>query len=236
MNEYNLVDIILSHIRSNNKRLYTSLPAVVNNFYPDKNAIDATILVSDTIGENNLISSGRVVNVPVQFPSGGTFKQGWSLAKGDNVLLNFTMRSLDDYHTSKGKKPVVMENKRYHDVSDCFATVGAFPKETPVVSPNYAGKTFIEDSNTAIVFNDNGRGLEVISDEDVVIDTTGVTRVKGDLIVDGNITANGGDVRAVPVKNVKSGISLSATASAVPVPPAPILFTTDPLDPPVPPP
>jgi hypothetical protein len=201
MAEFNLVDIILSHIQSNNKRLYTSLPAVVDKFYPDTNSIDATILVSDTIGIDNIIASGKVVNVPVQFPSGGSFKQGWKLVKGDNVLLNFTMRSLDEYHNSKGKKPLKMSRKRYHNVSDCFATVGAFPKEAPVISSKYAGQTFLEDKGTAIVFNENGTGLEIISDKDVVINTTGDVRIKGNLIVEGDITATGGNIEATIVMN-----------------------------------
>lgn len=197
MSDYNIVDMIKSHIQTNNTRLYTQLPATVNVFYEDTNCVDVTLLISDTLRGNNVVQAAKLINVPVMFPSGGTFQQGFKLLEGDNVLINFCMRSLDKYHLTDGKKVTVMDNRRYHDVSDAFATLGAFTKKSPVVSEEFKGYSYLLDGSTSIVFNKDGEGLTVTSDQDITLNAEGSAKV----IINGNLEVNGtvdatGDVKA----------------------------------------
>jgi len=180
MSDYGLVDVIKSHIQTNNTRTYTQIPAVVDSFNEDTNCVDATLLVSDSARGKNVIQAGKVINVPVLFPSGGSFQQGYKLVKGDNVLLNFCMRSLDNYHLTDGKQVTTMENRRYHDISDCFAETGAFTKKNPIVSEEFKGHSYLLDGNTSIVFNKDGEGLTVSSDKDITVASTDKVNVTGD--------------------------------------------------------
>jgi len=235
--DYNTVDVIKSHITGNNARTYTQLPARVDKFYEDTNCIDATLLVSDSIRGKNVIQAGKIINVPVLFSTGGSFKQGFKLVSGDTVLLHFCMRSLDNFHNSDGKEVTVMENKRYHDISDCFATTGAFTKKNPIVSEEFKGHSYLLDGNTSIVFNKDGDGLTVTSDKDITVTSTGTGKVN---ITGDETVINEGTGYAVEFSNLKvivdalvvqlnshthtngAGVTTTAAASATP-----LIFTAD---------
>ena len=138
------------------------------------------------------------------------FQQGYKLAKGDNVLLNFCMRSLDNYHLSDGKQVTKMENRRYHDISDCFATTGAFPKSNPVVSEEFKGHSYLLDGNTSIVFNKDGEGLTVSSGKDITVESTGTVNVTGAETVINEGTGNAVEFSKLQVAYNKMIVDMNA--------------------------
>ena len=96
-----------------------------------------------------------IPNVPVVHPQ--TAKGGIILpvAPGDPVTLLFADRSLDDWKASTGLLPVFAQDKRKHDLSDCWAIPGGWPGALPF-APASAGNMAIQVLPGTKIYIGNG--------------------------------------------------------------------------------
>lgn len=99
----------------------------IKEFYPVLQTVDVQIaysqITSETLdGVRTLAEFPLLVNVPVYFQSGGGFTMTFPISEGDECLLLFNDRQIDNWVLSGSGKPPSIE--RAHDLSDAFALVG----------------------------------------------------------------------------------------------------------------
>lgn len=176
---FSRIDVIKQQINAKMEGVYTMLPAIVKSYDSTTQTVDVQFAVSQNYYLNEVATPAPIVRkVPVMFPFGDNFRMGWTLKAGDNVMLIFSMRSLEEYKGGDGNKPVVPFSKRRHSSSDIIAIAGMLP--TPTRDENYKDNTHIADSETYIVFNPNeedglliktDKKVKVESSDDVVVET-----------------------------------------------------------------
>lgn len=184
--KYSRVDVTRSLVSKIMEGVYTMLPAIVQSYNPDEQTATVQYAISQNLrGDSSATNSPIVNHVPVSFPYGNNFRMGWTLKKGDNVMLLFSMRGMEEYLSSDGSKPVVPFSKRRHSNIDAVAIAGIFPK--PTREERFKEHPHLSDSDTHIVFNrSDEEGLYIETDKDFK------AVIKGDAVLDvtGNVTVN----------------------------------------------
>lgn len=115
--------------------LWTAMPAIVQSFDSNKMTCTAQPAIKAKITtERAFVSAKRpgdafpwvtlplLVDVPVMFPGGGGYTLTFPIAQGDEALIVFASRCIDDWWAT-GKVGLQSE-LRMHDLSDGFALVG----------------------------------------------------------------------------------------------------------------
>ena len=125
----NLSSVINKGISEYLKDVHTSLPGIIEEFDPETQlakvqpAIKRKFITRD--GDREFITPVNLpllINVPVIFPSGGGFQLTFPVAKGDECLLSFCERSIDNWHNRGGVREPL--GKRFFSLSDATALVG----------------------------------------------------------------------------------------------------------------
>tara|TARA_R110000822_G_scaffold84867_3_gene199024 strand:- start:7371 stop:8087 length:717 start_codon:yes stop_codon:yes gene_type:complete len=193
-----LSSVIKLGIESALKELHTSMPGIVESFDPVTQlasiqpAIKRIFKTQDEDVEILTPTSLPIlINVPVIFPRGGGFSLTFPVAKGDECLLNFCERSIDNWHQT-GEVKVPGAN-RLHSLSDAVAFVGISSVINKV--PNYDNTNVQlkkDDDSASITLLTNGT-IKLKADTKVIADapdveTTGNLKVLGNLEVVGSST------------------------------------------------
>lgn len=119
-------------------------------------------------------------DVPIVFPGAGGFVLTFPIAVGDEVLVIFASRCIDDWWQSGGiGKPIEM---RMHDLSDGFAIPG--PKSQPNVIPNISSTSVQLRNKAGTTFID----IDASGNVNITAPTVNIT---GNLVVSGEVTGNG---------------------------------------------
>jgi hypothetical protein len=136
-----LASNIKQGIDSRLKDLHTSLPGIVESFDSATQlarvqpAIKRIFVTRDEdIEILTPLDLPILINVPVIFPRGGGFSLTFPVSKGDECLITFCERSIDDWHqTGKSRSPSA---RRFHSLSDATAFVGlsSIPNKIPSYS------------------------------------------------------------------------------------------------------
>lgn len=149
---------ISSAILGRQAQMWTALPAKVVSY----NSVNQTIQAKPTIVMqiNNPLTGGTslqpipVINdIPVVFPGGGGFTLTFPLLAGDECLLIFASRCIDNWWYQGGYQQ--QGDLRMHDLSDGFALVGPRSRPNAISSPSTsavqlrdpAGTTYVEVNN-----------------------------------------------------------------------------------------
>jgi hypothetical protein len=237
-----LASNIKQGVESRLKDLHTSMPGIIESFDADTQlasiqpAIRRIFITRD--GDTEILTPSDLpilINVPVIFPRGGGFSLTFPVKKGDECLLNFCERSIDNWHeTGKVKKPGA---RRFHSLSDATAFVGL--SSLPNKIPNYdATNTEIkkDDGTVSIKLKENS-DLDIIAEgnmnatitkdvniscTNIKVDATSTAEVNcpestfnGNLTVNGNISFTGeidGPTAKIPTvlsTSIASSVSLS---------------------------
>jgi hypothetical protein len=132
---------IRSLFRAQQADIFTALPATVVKF---NTAGELTVSAQPTIkyqqrkpdGTWNPITLPVCIHCPVIFPAGGGFLMSFPLVVGDEGLLVFASRCIDNWWQQGGVQQ--QAELRMHDISDGFFIPGCFSQpNTPVgVSTN----------------------------------------------------------------------------------------------------
>lgn len=134
--------------------IQTAMPGIIQSFNPAKRtvviqpAIQAQVMTP--AGVKTWISLPLLLDCPVFFPSGGGVTLTFPIKQGDECLVVFAQRCIDNWWAKGGINS--QAEFRMHDLSDgfCFAGVSSVPEVIPAISSNTAqlrndaGTTYIE--------------------------------------------------------------------------------------------
>lgn len=171
------------------KDLHTSLPGIIVSFDPATQlasvqpAIKRIFKTND--GEKELLTPTALpilINVPVQFPRGGGFSLTFPVTKGDECLLVFCERSIDNWHKFGGVKDPGA--KRFHDLSDATAFVGISSMVNKI--PDY------DDTNVQLKKDDGSVKFTLLANGTATLNANVSAAVTAPIItLNGNTTING---------------------------------------------
>ena len=175
---------------------WVALPAIIQSFDPIKctctaqptiqalvtrivqgRAPDGTFSFNQT--KQSYINMPLLVDVPVCFPNAGIFMLSFPVTNGDEALIIFSDRCIDNWWNSGGIQPQVTNQGvgelRFHDLSDGFAFIGPFSK--PNVPAN------ISTNTVQLRTKDGATYLE--------IDGSGNCNIKANVNITGNLVVSG---------------------------------------------
>jgi len=162
---------------------WVALPAIIQSFDSTKGtctaqpAIQALVRQSD--GTQKYVNMPLLVDVPVCFPNAGNFVITFPVKAGDEALIIFADRCIDNWWNSSGIQPQVTNQGvgelRFHDLSDGFAFIGPFSK------PNVPGN--ISANTVQLRTKDGATYLE--------IDLANNCNIHANVNITGNLTVSG---------------------------------------------
>lgn len=104
------------------KDLHTCLPGIIASFDPDTQTASVQPAIQRIFTEKGAVNLPLCVDVPVAFPGGGDFFLTFPVKAGDECILMFSERAIDNWHASGGTQTPA--EYRLHDLSDGIAIVG----------------------------------------------------------------------------------------------------------------
>jgi hypothetical protein len=174
-------------------------------------AIQQVVAISPT-GVQTIQSYPVLASVPVYFPSGGGFTLTFPVSPGDECLVIFNDRQIDNWLTSgAGNAPSV---PRLHDLSDGVALVGLRNNTRALggVSTNTAqlrsddGTTYVEVAGGGIV---NVVAPTQINLNSPIVNIAGVINVQNENSVTNSCTINGTIIATGDVQSDNGGHKLN---------------------------
>lgn len=157
--------VISQYIDNFEEQLYTSMPGVVENWYPDTCTIDVYPSMVKIQEDGTRIKEGLLENIPVQFPCVGDAAITFKLNKGDKVALHFSQDNHINFFTSP-EDIVEPKTKRKHNVNNAFATIGFRKFSDSPVKIEDALNIYYKDSRVTIN-GDSSLEIEVKNDSGV---------------------------------------------------------------------
>lgn len=195
--------------------MWTALPGIVNSYDPAtmkavvQPSVSATL--TDRFGVESQVQLPPLLDVLVVFPQGGGYALTFPIQPGDEVLLVFSARCIDNWWKQGGVQR--QAEPRMHDLSDGFAIPG--PWSAPRVLSGVSG-------STVQLRNEAGDAFVEIDGSDINVTTPSTVTIQcGEAVVnsdaDVTVTAGGNvDVTAGGDATVTAtGAALVAAASAV---------------------
>lgn len=157
-----LASVVKAGVENRLKELHTAMPGIVQSFdavlqlASVQPAIKRIFKTAD--GTTEILTPNDLpvlINVPVIFPRGGGFSLTFPVAKGNECLLVFCERSIDNWH----KFGTVREPgaRRFHHLSDATAFVGlsSIPNKVPNYDPTNM-ELKADDGSVSIKLKVNG--------------------------------------------------------------------------------
>lgn len=203
---------IKTGIENRLKDLHTHLPGIIESF--DASTQLATVqpavkrIFKTETGEVEILTAvdlPLLINVPVQFPRGGGFSLTFPVKQGDECLLAFCERSIDEWHEfGTVRKPGA---RRMHDLSDATAFVGL--SSIPNKVPNY------DDTNVQIKKDDDSVYVTLKANGDLDGHADGNVNITadGDIIAtaSGKIDATAASICDItaPTINLNGAVNIS---------------------------
>lgn len=192
----------------NQAGLWTAMPAIVESV--DLAAMTITAqpaiqgVIRDFDGSERFINLPLLLDVPICYPSAGGFSLTLPIAQGDEVLVVFSSRCIDSWW-QQGGIGMPME-ARMHDLSDGFAIPG------PKSQPNVIGG--ISADNAQLRSDDGSVYIEITPDGKINLVAPSGVKVTGDVVVTGEVTANG-----IPLSiHVHPGVAPGSGTTGAPIP------------------
>lgn len=180
--------------------LWTALPAIVKSFNASALTVEAQPAITgryiDPAGDVKIVNLPLLLDCPVVFPHGGGCSLTFPVKAGDECLIVFASRSIDNWWQNGGvQNPAEM---RMHDLSDGFAICGVWsqPKkiggwstgETQLRSDDGSAFVAVHPSSHQITAKTSGK---VIVQATQGVEVTGNVKITGTLTVTGAVTGNG---------------------------------------------
>lgn len=113
---------IRAHIQGSRLDTHTSLPGIVQSFDAGKQTAVVRPAVQRFFRGQGFKPLPQLFDVPIQFPRGGGFVLTFPVAKGDECIIQFAERAIDNWHAKGGVQEP--SEFRTHDLSDACAIVG----------------------------------------------------------------------------------------------------------------
>jgi len=139
--------------------VWTALPGVIQSVDTTKQSVSVQPAIRgvfrDKAGKVQTADIPLLVDVPIVYPSGGGYTLTFPILPGDECLVVFSSRCIDNWWLAGGVQDPA--DARAHDLSDGFAIVGprSVPRVLPAVSPDTvqlrsdSGTMFVEIDSLA---------------------------------------------------------------------------------------
>ena len=124
-----MAKVIQSAIDARLMSLHTCLPAIVTAYDSETQRATVQPEIRRKYITDEVVDLPPIQDVPVVWPRGGGAVLHFPLAVGDQVMLVFSERSIDEWKESGGQ--VLPEEFRKFDLSDAFAIPGGYPFSNP---------------------------------------------------------------------------------------------------------
>lgn len=182
------------HLDGRQSQIHTAMPGSIISF--DGSKMTAKVQASLQMihmkpdGSREPMTITELHDVPVHFPGGGGHTLTFPVRAGDECLVIFAERSIDNWFQHGGTQQP--SDLRMHDINDGFALVGV--RSQPNVLSNYSPTTVqlrSDDGTTVIdVDGDNGK-VSMKTQNEIVLDCPKVT-ITGNVECKGEVTAKFG--------------------------------------------
>jgi len=155
-------------------QIWTGLPGIIQSYQPAAQTVSVQPSVMGMVwvgdGQPGPVALPLLVDVPVQFPSGGGVTLTFPVANGDECFVEFSARCIDGWWAQGGVQPPL--NSRMHDLSDAVAHLGfrSKPRALANVSTTSAqirtddGKTMVDVGNAGVTLTSGSVSLAVTPD------------------------------------------------------------------------
>ena len=155
----------------------TCMPGIIDSFNSANQTVTVRPAIQMKITINNEITYKdypQIINVPLVFPQAGGFAITFPVQSGDQCLLIFSQRCIDNWQLSGRISPPEQNipGARTHDITDAFAILA------PSCNSNIIGDY---NTNGVEIRNEIGTSKITLTDSGIVI--------TGDLTVIGEITS-----------------------------------------------
>lgn len=125
---------IRSALNGHQASIWTALPGIITSY--DQNSVTAVVQASVSVlytgpnGQKQWLNIPPLPDVPVVFPRGGQYTLTFPITQGDECLLVFSSRCIDNWWQQGGVQ--TQRELRMHDLSDGFAIPGPFSQATKI--------------------------------------------------------------------------------------------------------
>ncbi len=144
-----------------------ALPGVVESYDSEKRTANVLpLIMRRALDSAAPVSLPVLPNVPIMHPQTQAGALLLPIAKGDPVTLLFSDRSLDQWKSSNGGQPTEAEEKRKHEISDCWAFPGGWPNAFPFTPATDATNLAIQVATGTKIYigNDTDELLQLLHD------------------------------------------------------------------------
>lgn len=169
MSKVTLSEVLKASFETMLSQVHTCLPGKIETYDYEYQKASVKPLIKKKYLDGKVESLPVIVNVPVLFPRTANFSFTYPLEKDDLVLILFSERSLELYLEQGGEQEP--GDRRKFDLSDAIVIPGLYPFSEKSKSKN----------NDDVFIKYNEAELKISKD--------GKFRFKGDLVVEGEVTA-----------------------------------------------
>lgn len=160
-----MADVILNALRAQQLEINTCMPGEIVAY--DSATTTCTVQPAYKrimVRDNVVTSRAQISDVPVVFPRSGANSITFPITQGDQCLIMFSQRSLDDWLNIGGE--VTLRDTRLHDITDAIVIPGLVPRTGALVPPPSADG--IEIRSAKILLGDTGTASEPLVLGDVL--------------------------------------------------------------------
>ena len=207
--------LMLTLMQTIKAEVWTALPGIVQSFDPAQRtcSIQPAVqsVVTDRDGTRVWMDMPLLVDCPVVFPSGGGVVLTFPVTIGDEVLVIFASRCIDNWWQSGGVQQ--QAELRFHDLSDgfCLPGVESKPNVTGSISTT-AAELRSKDGQATISLNPSTHAVEVDTVGPMSI-TAPTIALNGNVAVTGTLTNNG---KSVGSTHTHSGVTPGGGTTGAP--------------------
>ena len=184
------------------KDLHTCLPGIIVAFDPEKQTAQVQPAIQRIFTEKGAVNLPVCVDVPVQFPGGGDFFLTFPVKAGDECILMFSERAIDNWHASGGTQTPA--EYRLHDLSDGIAIVGLNSQPHKLAALQMTGAELRTRSRSTYIRLEDG-----------------TIYIKGNIVHEGNHSHSGGSITSLGKRidgtHAHSGVQSGGSNTGQPV-------------------
>lgn len=167
------------------KDLHTMLPGIIDTFDPSTQTCKVQPAIKRIFTDGEEVELPVLINVPVSFPTAGDFSITFPIKKGDECIILFSERSLDNWlKFGDIRKP---NDKRFHDLSDGLVLMGLRSNPNALSSYDPNNLVIRDETNDAKIIIGDDKKILLDSSVEVIV-TAPNTKIDGTLNVTGAVT------------------------------------------------
>jgi hypothetical protein len=185
------IETIQTHLDGRQMQIHTAIPGHIVSYNPVTMTASVQIGIQamheQIDGTIQAVTIMPVADVPVHFPAGGGHTMTFPVRPGDECLVIFSERNIDNWFARGGVQQP--GDYRMHDLNDCFVLVGT--RSQPNVLSNVSNDTVqlrSDDGNTFVEVDGVGGNLRMKCQNEITLDAPTV-HVTGQINCDSEVIA-----------------------------------------------